>query len=926
MAAEVTSEEEAAGAEANPGELEPLIKADAAPEKAANTSALGGPPMQLRKENVLIDEASKRMSEDDYRKRRNTFTSTLELAQQSMHRSLRERRARRKAGEEEQKEEKRLTLLQVFWRTLNGIEDFSPIMRSTIQDINNTFGSGISAMFYDWRWLILINLLLWVVWFIFAIYPWLLNPPRFEDSDPPYANFWNRDDLSFSAMLTGSATAKGIGDNQTNTVVPDSFLFYTGYVDKMGTSGDYDMGATWIFCLLLNIVILFTAINQRLVAALKLRKFDPEVESMVAARGGQGDRQTGIIAASLVLGGFDHSASTHEGAEGTMKALITGLEVLVAQNFKTLAVAAQLRMGTEVFECKVFPPGHKDNAGTKLPSIVDFQQKISGENPDADVTLDECIADSTLLRRKLEAGKATVEPSEEEMREALEAYLKENPAANALISGRSTPRHDVEDLGGNRVERSIIKCILAYGSLWQIPYGAAQEARLAGGDWTPPSTWNEAFAVHQGTQRTAFIYAVRHGEAVSTTDYAKQAAGLFLTLVAFGLSGSGVYLVTNYSEMLAANFGPYCVTVMLVLIQNVIPVVVKQIVKAEGWTSEDLVLRWTLGRVYILKMANLVVLLAQLDKVGAGGTQCATLQVGLYLYQLVFVGTLSNMVSNWACFWGMYRFLGKDGPEKVEYDNQTVAQQYIELNYATALVWIGSAYSPMLPFWGSFLGLLEILWMGRVLKWFCRCAEKPFQATAETKMLVMAIFFCTFAYSCIPTCLFMYAHPSVLYVYRGGERVSTYCGPIVATERRYQVLVDYLFGWIPKLEQIIAYATNPTMLFGVIAVLSVLVAFNSEATDNVREECVEQHLERANTEAHLRERRIQNRILEREKVALKEEIETLNAKCADLEAGKAALEQQMTSSKKSFWGGTRGGTVSEEPQSGGKPKPTSCFG
>merc|ERR1712096_67991 len=126
-------------------------------------------------------------------------------------------------------------------------------------------------------------------------------------------------------------------------------------------------------------------------------------------------------------------------------------------------------------------------------------------------------------------------------------------------------------------------------------------------------------------------------------------------------------------------------------------------------------------------------------------------------------------------------------------------------------------------------GLAEITWTSKLLKWFCKCAEKPFQATAATKMLVMLIFLCTFSYSCIPTCLFLYAHPSILYTHIGGHELTTYCGPIVATEWRYQVLLDFLLGWFPTLQDGLHYATNPAVLFGVIAVLTVLVAFNNES-------------------------------------------------------------------------------------------------
>jgi len=367
------------------------------------------------------------------------------------------------------------------------------------------------------------------------------------------------------------------------------------------------------------------------------------------------------------------------------------------------------------------------------------------------------------------------------------------------------------------------------------------------------------------------------------------------------------------------------VTLTLVIIQSVIPVVVKQIVKAEGWSSEETVLQWTLGRVYVLKMANLVVLLSQLDKVGTGDGQCATLQVGLYLYQLVIVGHITAIISNFATFYFTYRFAGPTGADKLEYDNQTVAQQYIELNYNTALVWIGYAYSPMLPFIAAVLNYAEVRALALSLKWFHKCAEKPFRTNASTKMLVMGIFFTTFAYTCFPTALFLQAHPSVLYTEINGARVATYCGPIQATERRYQVLLNFLLGWFPTFQTFLGYLTHPVLLFAVIAVLCVIIAFNYEAAGMVREECVDTHLDRINAETYLRDRRIQNRILAREKEVMEQTIASLTAKCDDLEKNNRSFLEAASAKAAKKAAGFFGSAPKDGEQPKDKQKAGSCW-
>ena len=61
-----------------------------------------------------------------------------------------------------------------------------------------------------------------------------------------------------------------------------------------------------------------------------------------------------------------------------------------------------------------------------------------------------------------------------------------------------------------------------------------------------------------------------------------KVVGIMLTLVCLIISATGVYGIVFYAEELALHGGPYAVTGLLVLIQNVIPVVVKMLVKFEG--------------------------------------------------------------------------------------------------------------------------------------------------------------------------------------------------------------------------------------------------------------------------------------------------------------------------------------------------------
>jgi len=81
----------------------------------------------------------------------------------------------------------------------------------------------------------------------------------------------------------------------------------------------------------------------------------------------------------------------------------------------------------------------------------------------------------------------------------------------------------------------------------------------------------------------------------------------------------------------------------------------------------------------------------------------------------------------------------------------------------------------------------------------------------------------------------------------------------------------------------------------------------------VREEATGTYMDRANSEAYLREKSIQNGILAREKAVLQEQITSLNQKVVDLETGKKNGLSQ---------GQTPGQPDSERPAK----KSVGCFG
>merc|ERR1712178_108070 len=179
----------------------------------------------------------------------------------------------------------------------------------------------------------------------------------------------------------------------------------------------------------------------------------------------------------------------------------------------------------------------------------------------------------------------------------------------------------------------------------------------------------------------------------------------------------------------------------------------------------------------------------------------------------------------------------------------------------------------------------------------------------------------TFAYSFVPLCSFLYAHPAVLYFGVAGNAVKKemgWCGPIQATERRYEVLLRWVLSWNHWMKGIIHFFSQPVVLFIIVIILVVLAFFNRETTKLVRQECVETNEDKFNSEAHLRHRRIQNNILTREKQSLEQKVLQLTQQVSDLESGNATLKGNLVAANK-----RRGLFAKKDPEE--KKKTRSCF-
>lgn len=82
-----------------------------------------------------------------------------------------------------------------------------PFLLPEVEYVNNAFGSGVAEYFKQMRWLMIVNLATFVLWFGLVIFPWLIETPL-NDSylgwnpsvTPTDKTWWHRDDLGWDSI------------------------------------------------------------------------------------------------------------------------------------------------------------------------------------------------------------------------------------------------------------------------------------------------------------------------------------------------------------------------------------------------------------------------------------------------------------------------------------------------------------------------------------------------------------------------------------------------------------------------------------------------------------------------------------------------------------------------------------------------------
>jgi len=105
-------------------------------------------------------------------------------------------------------------------------------MNEEIQYVAENFGGGVALFFYQWRYLMTINMTIFMFYGVLMILPWMLGNLssdgqvknwRYNATDGD-KNWFERDDATLAHALADISGAK-VG----STFIADSFFFYSGY-------------------------------------------------------------------------------------------------------------------------------------------------------------------------------------------------------------------------------------------------------------------------------------------------------------------------------------------------------------------------------------------------------------------------------------------------------------------------------------------------------------------------------------------------------------------------------------------------------------------------------------------------------------------------------------------------------------------------
>jgi hypothetical protein len=306
-----------------------------------------------------------------------------------------------------------------------------------------------------------------------------------------------------------------------------------------------------------------------------------------------------------------------------------------------------------------------------------------------------------------------------------------------------------------------------------------------------------------------------------------------------------------------ASSGP---NILLTCVKVVVPQIVAALVALEAWDDAEKAMTEITWRVYVIKLVALCAYIAELDTwekqdpMGCDSSGeyvaadcCAAHYVGFTYLNLVIV----NFVFNIACNLGVYGAFYWMSGARTEYNAKTVALYYVELFYTQAIIWVGTQYSPVMPFYYVVTASVDLLVMVWIIKKLCKPA-KAFdgESAKDITEMVLAV---TFAVSVIFIAMFFDGDPAKGMVCGLANNATCTsndqyipCGPISRTHhRRYEAFTQYINGDIYSklstggtLQHIVEMISQPAVIWLFCIIVCACLCYSNIIIDKLRQETI----------------------------------------------------------------------------------------
>lgn len=290
--------------------------------------------------------------------------------------------------------------------------------------------------------------------------------------------------------------------------------------------------------------------------------------------------------------------------------------------------------------------------------------------------------------------------------------------------------------------------------------------------------------------------------------FMRRAIGISMFILVFLVCTGVIFFIAINQSSLNASF-PYTVSIIVTLINFLVPPIVHQIVAFEAWVNTKIVVRNNVGRVYFLKMVNIVVLVVavqNLDRL-TGGSECVETSAGQMFWQLLIVDFVLS-VANVVIFGPFQRCItGK--PVDIDFSSSVN-----ELIYRQGILWIGMCVCPMMAFLGSLTNVVLFYLRKWVTVKTCKAPERPWAVSSMTSFFLWFLLL-TLLIAGLPTLWFLQ------------RASSTVCGPHVDNETPWDAVLQQL-SYAPSVVQDgVSFLASPLLLGPAVLILVIALYFKS---------------------------------------------------------------------------------------------------